>query len=331
MPDVSVLLPVFNGEKTIRRAVDSILGQSLAALEIIVVDDGSNDATLKILHQLQDPRVRVTSTLHQGVADAANHGLNYCSSKYIARMDADDVAHPEKLEKQLDYLKQNQLDVVGCQVRILDEAGKGVESMLGYQQWINRETLDPESIRGLRFVELPMVNPTILADRSYFELGFTNSEFPEDYDLFLRALEQGFRFGKVSQVLFDWYDLPDRLTRNHPRYTETAFDHCRKHFLLRGPLNSVREIDFWGVGKTGKPWLRWLKHKEIKIRRCFDIDTKKVGHNIHGGFVEHCENLKRPDGTKLFIAVGKRNARCLIADFLLKKGFRIGEDAWFIA
>ena len=129
-------------------------------------------------------------------------------------MDADDFAYPLRIEKQLQLLHEQNLDVVGCQVRIVNESCHVARSMQRYERWINEETIDAQQISALRFVEFPLVNPTILARRGYFEMGFRDSDLPEDYDLMLRATAQGMRFGKVDEVLFDWTDHPGQADAN---------------------------------------------------------------------------------------------------------------------
>lgn len=331
MPEISVILPAFNAETTIERAVRSILDQTFSDLELIVVDDGSSDGTRGILESIHDPRLLVISGKHRGVAHASNLAFQKSVGQYVARMDADDVSHPRRLEKQLLLLQENDWDAVGCQVEIVDAAGKKVESMQRYQRWINQDTLEPRQIMSLRFVELPLVNPSILAKRKYFELGFLNNEFPEDYELFLRAAEKGFRFGKVAESLLTWFESADRLTRNDERYSNQAFDGCRKKYLLSGPLALCEKVYLWGVGNTGKPWMRWLQDNGIEIERCFDVSQKKIGQAIHGTRVEPPENLIGPADCPLVVAVGSDGARDLIIKFVNERGMELGKDVWFVA
>ena len=331
MPEVSVVLPVFNGARTIARAVRSILDQTLREIELIVLDDGSVDETVAITRESLDPRVRLIQCAHRGVAAAANDATELATAPVIARMDADDFAHPRRLEKQLQLLHKQKLDVVGCKVRILDEAGNAACSMLRYERWINEETINGEQISALRFVEFPLVNPTILARRSFFEMGFRDNDLPEDYDLMLRATAQGMRFGKVNEVLLDWTDHSDRLTRTDSRYSPEAFTRCRQSHLLAGPLRDVSRVDLWGVGQTGKPWLRWMQTQNISIRRAYELNKRKVNERIHGVQVSHPTEMPAADGTPLVIAVGAENARELILPQILSRGYASGVDAWFVA
>lgn len=330
-PEVSVVLPVWNAESTIERAVRSIVSQSLENIELIVIDDGSTDHTPAILNQIVDDQIRVVRTDHQGVASAANVGTQFASAPLIARMDADDVAHPDRLARQLSWLRTQNLDVVGTRVEIAGADGRLTDGMRRYLRWINEETATTDQIHALRFVELPLVNPSILARREYFELSFADNDFPEDYDLMLRAAEAGMKFGKTESVLLTWTDSPDRLTRTHARYTSTAFMSCRRFHLREGPLSRTTEVNLWGAGQTGKPWLRWLQSEHITVRSVIDISERKQGQLIHGVPVIAPEQLPEPDGTPMIVAVGADGARQLITDFVTSRGYRVGTDVWFVA
>ena len=328
--DVSVVMPVFNAQNTVRRAVISMLNQTLLPVELIVVDDGSTDQTVQVLNSLNDDRVILVQRSHQGVAAAANAGTELAKSPLIARMDADDFSHPERLEKQVSQLQRCELDVVGCQVRITDDHGRPSSALGRYAKWINDETASSDTIAALRFVELPIVNPTILGRREYFELGFRDNGMPEDYDLMLRAAARGMNFGKVAETLFDWTDSSERLTRTHENFSDAAFMRCRREHLLAGPLSGLKYVDLWGVGKAGKPWLRWLRQNGIRVRRAYDIDPRKINTMIHSAEVHDPANLLY-DGTTMLVAVGADKARQTIWPQLVNCGFTPGVDAWFVA
>ena len=328
-PRVSVVLPMRNAATTIERAVRSILNSTLRELELIVIDDGSDDGSAEVVRKIPDPRLRLLKQESLGVCSAANLGTAMATASLIARMDADDISHPTRIEKQLSLLYNSGRDLVGCRVRIIDALGQTVESMQRYERWSNALT-EPNQIAAMRFVELPIVNPTLLAKREVFELGYREGNWPEDYDLCLRAVGQGYTAAKVPEVLFDWIDSGNRLTRTDARYSPEAFDRCRKTHLLNGPLAGKNEIDLWGAGQTGKPWLRWLQAKGITVRHIIEVSPKKIGSLIHGVPVIADTTIPLPDGTPLIIAVGTAGARELIEANLKKKGYIPGKDAWFI-
>ncbi|HJN82161.1 MAG: glycosyltransferase family 2 protein [Verrucomicrobiota bacterium] len=328
-PRVSVVLPVRNAATTVERAARSILDSTLREIELIVIDDGSADNSAKVVRQISDPRLRLVQQEPLGVCAAANRGAAEAAAPVIARMDADDFSHPARLEKQLSLLCDSGADMVGCQVRIVDALGQAVESMQRYELWSN-SLIEPERIAAMRFVELPIVNPTLLARREVFELGFRYGAWPEDYDFCLRALGQGHTAAKVPEVLFDWIDSGDRLTRTDERYSPEAFDRCRRAHILDGPLAGKATVDLWGAGQAGKPWLRWLQAEGFTVRHIVEVSPKKIGTKIHDTPVIADTELPPPDGTPLIIAVGAIGARELIEAEITQKGYTPGKDAWFV-
>jgi hypothetical protein len=124
---VSVVLPVWNGERFLAEAIESILSQTFDSFELIVVDDGSTDSTAEIAFQFarRDPRVQVIRLEHNGIAHALNAGIARARGLYIARMDGDDVAHPARLQKQVAFLDANADCVaVGSAIEVIDEGGE---------------------------------------------------------------------------------------------------------------------------------------------------------------------------------------------------------------
>ena len=127
LPIASVLMPVYNGEAYLREAVESVLGQTETNIELVAVDDGSTDSSRAILRQfaLQDPRVRVFEEEHKGLVATLNRGLDVARARYICRLDADDIAMPDRIEKQVRFLDAHEDYVlVGGQVTIIDKAGE---------------------------------------------------------------------------------------------------------------------------------------------------------------------------------------------------------------
>jgi glycosyltransferase involved in cell wall biosynthesis len=129
-PLISVIMPVYNSEKYLHAAVESILGQTLADFELIAIDDGSTDATTAILEsfRLNDKRVIVQRhSQNQGVTAALNTGLALARGKYIARMDADDISMPDRFEKQAAFLETHpEIDILGSAVQLIDERGRNI-------------------------------------------------------------------------------------------------------------------------------------------------------------------------------------------------------------
>lgn len=105
--NISVLLPVYNSEKYIKQAVNSILNQTFRDFELVIIDDGSGDNTAELIKEFTDERIRYFRTEHKGTPAALNYGVKKCRYAWIARIDADDLIVPERLEKQAEYLNEN--------------------------------------------------------------------------------------------------------------------------------------------------------------------------------------------------------------------------------
>src|SRR5262245_13126916 len=122
---VTVLMPAFNAEKYIGEAIRSILGQTFADFELLIVNDGSSDSTSSIVQQFNDQRVRLLECPHRGISLTLNEGLTEAKGDYIARFDADDISLPERLEKQISFLDHQQDYVlVGCDAEYITENGE---------------------------------------------------------------------------------------------------------------------------------------------------------------------------------------------------------------
>ena len=327
---LAVILPVYNSQSTILRAAQSILDSDFDDFELLIVDDGSTDNTYRQVASLNDRRVRVLRKKHEGVVSTFNVGLRNTQARWIARMDADDVSTADRLGKQLSVLQSDSVDVVGGKVKILDFEGTPVPSMLRYETWIN-SLIDATSISAFRFVESPIVQPTVMARREVFELGYRDGPWPEDYDLWLRAMRQGFRFAKIADLVLTWTDHNRRLTRSDARYSPEAFDRCRQMHLLEGPLKGIPSVRLWGAGKTGKPWLRWFRSNNIAVHTLIDVSQRKIGEMIHGVRVSAPDDLPRADNQPLIVAVGAEGARELILNHIKNLGYVPGENTWFLA
>lgn len=186
-PLVTVLLAVRDGGAYLRAALESVLGQTLAEVELLVVDDASSDATPEILDSIADPRLRVLRNDRLlGLAGSLNRGLDESRGRYVARLDADDVAMPRRLERQLALMRSRPtLGVLGSAVLELDARGR-----VGRSHVMPRE---PVEARWVSLFSSPFYHPTVLVDRELLErhaLRFdTSYEESEDYDLWSRLLE----------------------------------------------------------------------------------------------------------------------------------------------
>ena len=207
-PNISVILPVYNGEGTIRKAIESILQQTCSDFELLLINDGSTDHTLEVVAGLSgqgglpDPRISIYDRPHRGLASALNYGIRQASGTYIARMDADDYAYPNRFALQLCYLEQNP-DIDICATQVIFEGDPENEGLIQYVTWQNRLTSHRQMYLN-RFVDSPVIHPTLIIRKSVFTAhGFyPEKKGPEDFRLWLQWMAQGVRFGKVEMKLF---------------------------------------------------------------------------------------------------------------------------------
>ncbi len=238
-PLVSVLLPVFNAATTLNEALDSLAGQTLDKFEVIVVDDGSTDSSVEILNRwgVKDKRFHIIHREHQGIVPTLNAGLEACRADLVARMDADDISHPQRLERQYRFMCSHpQVVLVACCVNTFSETGLE-EGFRVYLEWQN-SLLENEHIRREMFIESPFSHPSVMFRKHpVLEVGgYRENGMPEDYDLWLRLYIQGARFAKLPDILLEWRDSPTRLTRSDPRYSLENFSEAQSSLFNIGTL-----------------------------------------------------------------------------------------------
>lgn len=190
-------MPVWNGANHIREAIDSILTQTERNFEFLIIDDGSTDDTVKIIEAYQDPRIRLIKQEHEGIVVALNRGVAESRAKWIARMDADDIAYPQRFEKQLARLSARP-DAVLCHTQI---------RLFGEQRYLSSVGRFSRS-EGLLRLQLchknPIIHPTAIFRKDAFIScgGYLAEErHAEDYGLWGRLILQGTVVGHASPLL----------------------------------------------------------------------------------------------------------------------------------
>ena len=333
MPAVSVLLPCFQAEDTLTEALDSLFVQTFRNFEVVAVDDGSTDRTLEVLHSRaqNDPRLRVISIPHAGIITALNAGLANCLAELVARMDTDDRCHPHRLETQFTYMQLNpDVSVLGSQVNAFpeDDVQEGLRRYLAWQNSL----LSDSDIRREMFVESPLTHPSVMFRKQAVLAinGYEEHGWAEDYDLWLRLYVNGAGFAKIPEVLVDWREHLNRLTRQDGRYSSSNFLNAKIHYLVQGPLRDCDAVIIWGAGSIGKYIGRGLQKNQIPLRAYVDVDRRKIGRTRRGLPVlapmdlrMFCKSWRRP---VILAAVGVRGARDLIRKQLDRMEFVEGKD-----
>ena len=328
-PTVSVVMPLRNAEDTLEVAVTSVCEQTFTDWELIVVDDGSTDGSSALLNELtaRDDRIYIEHTVARGVAPAMNRACELARGEWIARMDSDDWMHPERLAKQLQHAQHHpDLGVISCRVGF---GGDG-EGYGAHIDWLNT-LVDPETIALRCFVESPVANPSVMFHRELVRKhgGCLDGDFPEDYEMWLRWLDAGVRFGKVDEELLIWNDCPTRMTRNDPRYAVERFYELKCKWLAKWLEREVRgrALWLWGAGRVTRRRFESLTN----IHGYIDVDPNKVGGQRDGRPVRLHDDLPAKDQSFILVGVGKRGVREEIQALLEKHGWVEGCDYLLVA
>lgn len=324
---VDILLPCRNAAHSLSACLKSIATQKDVSWHLVAVDDGSTDETPSILASFahEHPATTLLSSKKRGLVEALNLGLKHARTPYVARMDADDRMHPQRLASQVNYLSTHpDTGVVGCRVSE-DDLDPG---FINYLQWSNG-LLSHEAIQTARFIESPLVHPSVCFRRQLIRMhgDYHEGSFPEDYELWLRWLDAGVRFFKLDKTLLTWTDHPTRLTRTDPRYQAEGFYEVKGRYLVRwleqySPQG--RRVWVWGAGYQTRKRLRILRGYGIEVEAFVDVDQRKIGTTNQDGHVLSPDALPGPETCFVLTAVGTRGARERIARDLVARGYREG-------
>lgn len=286
----SVLLPVYNARQYIRQAIDSILAQSYHDFELILIDDGSNDGSGEILNEFveKDHRVQLVTQSNSGLIFTLNRAVSLADSELLVRMDADDIAEPDRIMKQLAYLDAHPGCVaVGTSVQLIDPEDRNLRVM---SPPMEHEDIDAMGLGGLGAA---IFHPTAIIRRSALEkIGGYHEEYPhaEDVDLFLRLAEVG-RLANLPDV-----GLRYRVHLASIGYTRraeqaasarrAACDACMRRGLPSPEWNNLPEKDrdlfqtqmmwaWWALGDGNLSSARLYARKAL-CRRPFSPKTWKL-------------------------------------------------------
>ncbi len=208
-PRVSVLLPCRNGGRTLELALRSVLAQTFADFELLLLDDGSTDESMAIASLVNDPRISVFSDgMHRGLPWRLNQGVSCARGQYIARMDADDVSFPCRLKMQVTYLDRNpQIDLVGCRAVVFRDSGE-VVGLLPFAP-------DHATLCARPWRNIPLPHPTWMGRRRWFRTHayrLPEVRLAEDQELLLRASVTSC-YACLDDVLLGYRQGPFRLRR----------------------------------------------------------------------------------------------------------------------
>ena len=225
-PSITVLMPAYNAARFIGKAIESILNQTYKDFEFLIINDGSTDNTESIVQSYSDLRIRyIKNDKNSGLIATLNKGIELATGEYVARMDADDVALPQRLEFQKKYFdKHPETDVLASTIIFINEAG---ESTGTWQ--LDRDTINSSAIKSAMIRENCIAHPTIMCRKSLLEKFKyrTSGMHIEDYDLWLRLLNRGYHFAKIDTPLLYYRVHSESVTGTHLKKTNFFFRHAK--------------------------------------------------------------------------------------------------------
>ena len=267
-PEVSVIMPVFNGEKYLNEAVDSILDQRFKDFEFIIINDGSVDNTSKILDSYSDGRIRLVQRENRGFAYSLNEAIQLAEGKYIARMDADDVALENRLQLQYEFMESYPgVDILGGQADIIDEDGRLIGEMRKPISW-------PNISKYIKYA-CPLCHPTYFVREHVYDIikGYRNIPPVDDYDFLFRALEKGCVMRNLPEKILKYRKTNNSMTANNFLRTVTLTSQIQKLHVLR-TRGKKKEDNILSVlqnyNKQTSCWFRLIyncRNKLLNIRK----------------------------------------------------------------
>lgn len=242
MPKVSIIMGVYNGEKRVGNAIESILNQTFTDWELIVCDDGSSDGSYELLKRFEteDKRiVAIRNPQNMGLAKTLNHCLEKAKGQYIARMDDDDYSHPERLETEVEYLDSHQeYAIVASGRKMIDENG-----IWGYDTNFGERT-NIDIFKGNSFA-----HPTVMVRKEAYSSVGGYSTYPwigreEDTDLWCKMYSYGYKGIVIDSILLDYFESRNSMARRKYKYRITE---SRIKLKYRKALHIPLYMSFWAI------------------------------------------------------------------------------------
>ncbi|GAB3474304.1 glycosyltransferase family 2 protein [Azotobacter salinestris] len=304
-PRVTVFIPVHNRQHYISTAVDSVLAQTFGDFELLVVDDGSTDATLEVLSRYRDPRLRVEcNPRNLGIPATRNRGLELARGKYIALLDSDDKAWPTRLARQVEALDRHpELAQIGSACDFMDADGRRLKK-------VRRQPLDPDEVAASLAFYCALTNRTIMARTAVLRAHGYREDFPrcQDYELHQR-LSRTQRMANLGEVLVCGREHDGRFTKQTDTLgrerkreicrralgelgIEPSEDDLDRHYALARPRRLGAALD-----EDYLDWAdRWLARLEAANRRTRRHAPEALLRVMTERWVQLCWQARRPLG-----------------------------------
>ncbi len=325
---VTVLLPFYRVDSGFSHAIESICNQTFTDWRLLLVNNNADETGLRIAREWmeQDARIAMVDESVQGIAHALNKGLAVSKSEYVARMDADDISLPNRLQLQVDYLDNHpDVDAVSTQTRFESSLAENRGYAL-FVEWQN-SIISPEAHALSRFVESPIAHPSIMFRKTLIDHygPYDTGPVPEDYELWLRWMGHGIRFYKIPIPLVVWNDHEQRLSRNHENYSREAFYQVKCKYLAKWILETVpkdKKVVVCGSSKIGRKRADLLSEHGVEVYGFTDV-KKRPNRQVR--FIPY-QTIHSPEPWFLVNFIAKRGVGESITNHFQQLGFITGRD-----
>jgi len=328
---ISVLMPVRELTPFTQAAVSSVLTQTHQNLELLIIGDNNVDEILSGL--VNDSRLIGIDREARGIVGALNTGLNKCRGDYIARMDGDDLCHPDRLTTQLAFNKSHpDVDLVGCCVELFCDGATLGQGNQRYQRWLNSLTTS-DALKHACFIESPIPHPSMFAHREFWRsVGpYRDMGWPEDYDLVLRTWLADMQMAKPDRILLQWREHPARLTHTDSRYSREAFIKAKAWALAQASsglhINEGRPVWICGTGRNARYWHDALIAQGASVAGFVELDSaKQKTQKRHLPVITYNELVKQRNDALIVSAISGWSARDALSDWFSSHNFMCGVD-----
>ncbi|MDD7887396.1 glycosyltransferase [Flavivirga sp. 57AJ16] len=317
-PLVSILIPFKNTEAYIEACVASILNQTYAHWELLIVDDNSSDSSANIVKKFakKDERITLLKNQGTGIIDALRLAFNYSKGAFITRMDSDDIMRANKLEVLVNNLLTHgkQHIAIGL-VNYFSKDGIK-EGYKNYEIWLNNLTKTGQNYSEI-YKECVIPSPCWMIHRNDLIAcdAFNPNSYPEDYDLAFRFYKHHFKCIPCDVIIHDWRDYSSRTSRTHEHYAENHFIDIKLHYFLELDYNPDKSLVVWGAGNKGKTIAKTLIKKNIPFEWICD-NPKKIGRDIYGNILKPFSYLKEIENPQSIITVANKEAQIEIKNYM---------------
>jgi len=314
-----------------KAAFQSVLRQSHRNLELVLV---GNDDVDELLAQLpNDPRVTGISRKAPGIISALNTGINACTGDFIARMDADDLSHPDRLKTQLAFARSNpHIGLIGACVEIFSDDAEIGQGNQRYQHWLN-SVQTSEEIASACLIESPMPHPSLFAHHTFWSaIGpYRERGWPEDYDLILRSWLARIAMAKPAPVLLKWREHPQRLTHTDKRYSREAFIKAKAWAITQAEsglgLHKSRTVWICGTGRNARYWHDALVDNKAEVLGFVELNSAKPKtQKRHLPVITYQQLLEKKSDSLIVSAISNPDARLTLVKWFERHKLRGGVD-----